>query len=228
MQAIADRQQPQTGAPLDRAPDAPRQQQREKALREQQASRPDVHLQAPAAVAEDRIPAGETPCFPVREIRLEGDDAASFAWALKAADPKGDRASGQCLGTHGTNVVMKRVQNAIIARGYVTTRVLARPQDLRSGVLTLTVVPGRIRAIRTVHAARLLTRATCPPKLSDLAGNLLLIEHLFQTCVRSVAANLWTSTGSPRYKSYRRSIEHPFDRRECRGRLQAERGAVQA
>jgi hemolysin activation/secretion protein len=40
------------------------------------------------------------------------------------------------------------MQNAVIARGYVTTRILAEPQDLKSGVLTLTVIPGRIRAIR--------------------------------------------------------------------------------
>ena len=168
-----------------------RQQQREKALREQQASRPDVHLQAPAAVAEDRIPAGETPCFPVREIRLEGDDAASFAWALKAADPKGDRASGQCLGTHGTNVVMKRVQNAIIARGYVTTRVLARPQDLRSGVLTLTVVPGRIRAIRFapgVDGRATSWRDALPARPGDLL-NLRDIEQALENFKRVPTAD---------------------------------------
>ncbi|KAG1288774.1 hypothetical protein G6F64_014079 [Rhizopus arrhizus] len=45
-------------------------------------------------------------------------------------------------------MVMKRVQNAIIERGYVTTRILAAPQDLKTGVLTLTVVPGRVNAIR--------------------------------------------------------------------------------
>jgi len=40
------------------------------------------------------------------------------------------------------------VQNAIIARGFVTTRILAAPQDLKTGTLTLTVVPGRIHAVR--------------------------------------------------------------------------------
>jgi hemolysin activation/secretion protein len=40
------------------------------------------------------------------------------------------------------------VQNAIIERGYVTTRILAAPQDLKTGVLMLTVVPGRVNAIR--------------------------------------------------------------------------------
>jgi len=40
------------------------------------------------------------------------------------------------------------VQNALVERGYVTSRVLAAPQDLRSGELRLKLMPGRIRAIR--------------------------------------------------------------------------------
>jgi hemolysin activation/secretion protein len=45
------------------------------------------------------------------------------------------------------------VQNALIGRGYVTARVLAAPQDLLTGTLHLTLVPGRIRAIRFDGAA---------------------------------------------------------------------------
>jgi hypothetical protein len=41
---------------------------------------------------------------------------------------------------------MNRVQNAIIARGYVTTRVLAAPQDLKAGLLQFTVIPGHVGA----------------------------------------------------------------------------------
>jgi hemolysin activation/secretion protein len=48
----------------------------------------------------------------------------------------------------GINAVMKRVQNAIIARGYVTTRVLAAPQDLKAGLLQFTIIPGHVSAIR--------------------------------------------------------------------------------
>jgi len=46
-------------------------------------------------------------------------------------------------------VVLARAQQAAIARGYATTRVVAAPQDLSSGTLTLPLVPGRIAAIRT-------------------------------------------------------------------------------
>ena len=125
-----------------------RQQERERILREQQEAQPDVRLQAAPEESVGRLPADETPCFVINRITLDGEDADHFRWALKAADPKNDPATGRCLGTAGVDIVMKRVQNAIIARGYVTTRILAAPQDLKGGTLALTVVPGRIHAIR--------------------------------------------------------------------------------
>ncbi|HAV71947.1 MAG TPA: hypothetical protein DCX91_08585, partial [Stenotrophomonas sp.] len=125
-----------------------RQQERERALREQQETTPDVRLQATPEEAVGRLPADESPCFPIQRIVLEGDLADRFSWSLRAADPGDDPATGRCLGTGGVDIVIKRMQNAIIARGYVTTRILAAPQDLKTGTLTLTVVPGRINAVR--------------------------------------------------------------------------------
>lgn len=136
----------QTSDPAER--ELSRQRERERALREQQETRPDVRLDQRTDSVAERLPADESPCFPIRELRLEGEQASHFRWALKAADGDSDGWAGRCLGVQGVNVLMKRVQNAIIARGYVTTRVLAPPQDLRSGILALTVVPGRVSALR--------------------------------------------------------------------------------
>ena len=122
-----------------------RKQERERALREQQESRPDVRLESSQGEQGERLPTQEQPCVRIDRIVLGGEGAKGFQWALAAADPREDPASGRCLGTEGINVVMKRVQNAIIARGYVTTRVLSAPQDLNTGTLTLSVVPGRFR-----------------------------------------------------------------------------------
>ncbi|RMV65134.1 ShlB/FhaC/HecB family hemolysin secretion/activation protein [Pseudomonas coronafaciens] len=126
-----------------------RQQERERALRDQLESRPDVRLQAPTLdEGGSRLPAKEAPCFAINDIRLIGEASEQFQWALKAANPKDDPAVGRCLGGAGINMTMKRMQNAIIEAGYVTTRVLAEAQDLNSGILVLTIVPGRIREIR--------------------------------------------------------------------------------
>lgn len=126
-----------------------RQRERERVLQDQLESRPDIRLQAPS-VQEDatRLPAKESPCFAINDIRLIGEESDKFQWALKAANPEEDPATGRCLGGGGINMTMKRLQNAIIEKGFVTTRILAEAQDLTSGILVLTVVPGRIREIR--------------------------------------------------------------------------------
>lgn len=94
--------------------------------------------------AEDTAP--DLPCFPIRNIVLKGDGAERFRFALPALPEDG--AEPRCLGARGISNVLQGVQNAIVARGYVTTRVLAEPQDLKTGTLALTIIPGRIRAVR--------------------------------------------------------------------------------
>ncbi|MCY1162828.1 Filamentous hemagglutinin transporter protein FhaC [compost metagenome] len=149
---------PQTSAEQEQR----RAQERDRLLREQQEKTPDVRLleapKSPEAEAA-KLPVAESPCFKVNALKLRivaGDKAAAeaqaspFAWALDAAagPDYGDSPVGRCVGAESVGIVIKRVQNAVIARGYVTTRVLAEPQDLTTGVLVLTVIPGRIRALR--------------------------------------------------------------------------------
>ncbi len=155
-----------------------RQQERERVLREQQETTPDVRLRPAQAPPPDLLPPNETPCFPIERIRLDGEDAHRFLWSLKAADPRNDPATGRCLGTDGINVVMARVQNAIVARGFVTTRILASPQDLKTGTLTLTVVPGRIRHIRFAPGTS--PKATAWNAVPAKRGDLLNLRDIEQ------------------------------------------------
>ena len=138
-----------------------RQQEQERALRERQEVRPDVHVDPvdkaiPASAKLDAKPLShdETPCFPIKEIQLMGEEAEHFQWAisqanlLNGAGSQSDPAIGHCLGTAGIDIVMTRIQRAIIDRGFVTTRVMVAKQNLTSGTLTLTLIPGRIHTIR--------------------------------------------------------------------------------
>lgn len=125
------------------------QQQRERAQREQLEPSPDVRLEAPQDSAGTlRLPRNETPCFKIDRVVLTGEQSEDFQWALRAANPSDDPVLGQCIGSAGINLTMKRIQNAIIAKGFITTRVLAQAQDLNQGTLSLVLVPGRIKHIR--------------------------------------------------------------------------------
>lgn len=195
------------GAPLvaisQQTPTAPqpfveqqRQQERERALREQNERTVDQRLQAapPAPVA--RIPESEAPCFRIDRVLLVGEQSEAFQWAVAdLSGPEGnDSPLGRCLGTAGVNVVLARAQQAAIARGFVTTRVLAAPQDLSAGTLTLSLVPGRIATIRvtpdsssTLFGSSALLATAIPARVGDLL-NLRDIEQGLENLKRAPTA----------------------------------------
>ncbi|MFX6027920.1 POTRA domain-containing protein, partial [Acinetobacter baumannii] len=78
----------------------------------------------------------------------------------------------------GVNLVLARVESAIVARGYTTTRVLARPQDLSTGRLVLSVVPGRVRHIRFAPDAD--ARGTAFNALPISPGDILNLRDIEQ------------------------------------------------
>jgi len=167
-----------------------RQREREDALRAQQERSVDSRLEAQPPAQTHRLPGNEAPCFRIDRLALAGPQAEDFQWALgSAAGPQGDDTPiGRCLGGEGVNLVLGRVQQAIIARGYVTTRVLAGAQDLTGGVLTLTLVPGRIAAIRFDDAtAATSLRTAIPARPGDLL-NLRDIEQGLENLKRAPTA----------------------------------------
>ena len=173
-----------------------RQQERERALREQNERTVDQRLQSAPPVPVARIPETEAPCFRIERVQLVGDEAEAFQWAVSdLSGPDGnDSPLSRCLGTAGVNVVLARAQQAAIARGFVTTRVLAAPQDLSTGTLTLSLVPGRIAAIRltpdsspTLLGSGALLGSAIPARPGDLL-NLRDIEQGLENLKRAPTA----------------------------------------
>ncbi|RAN42722.1 membrane protein [Herbaspirillum rubrisubalbicans] len=152
-----------------------RQQERERALRQQQERSSDVRLPAQLGAPTEAVPNQESPCFPVHRLVLVGAGSGDFDWLLhtSGADP-----GGRCLGVQGINALMSRLQNALVARGYVTTRILVAPQDIASGELRLTVVPGKIRTIRFADNAN--PRGTRWNALPASPGDVLNLRDIEQ------------------------------------------------
>jgi hemolysin activation/secretion protein len=145
--------QPLPPTAADIAQQQRRQIEREQQERQRLEAQPDVRIPRMASAGPSIIPVGESPCFRVERIELVGPDAKRFGWITDslAGTAKTDSPlfsiSGKCLGAQGVGIVLKRAQDALIARGFVTSRVLAEPQDLSSGSLRLTLVGGRIRRV---------------------------------------------------------------------------------
>ena len=112
-----------------------RQQERERVQRQQQEARPDVRLSRSITSSIDTqegkdneiLPLDETPCFNIRSISLTGEASERFQWLLNHVDHTAngtdDIVIGHCLGTHGINVVLNRLQIALTQQGWVTTRI---------------------------------------------------------------------------------------------------------
>lgn len=185
--------QVQTDALRDAA-EQRRIQERDAQLRDQQDKANDVRLSAPTAPSQ-RLPESEAPCFPIRQLELRGEGAGQFGWVLDSLSgpQKTDSPLRKCIGTQGIGILLKRAQDAIVAKGFVTTRVLTQPQDLSGGSLVLTVVPGRIRNIQfqappgTEIPSTSLTTAV-PAKSGDIL-NLRDIEQALENFKRVPTAD---------------------------------------
>lgn len=168
--------------PLAREPfiEGLRLQERERALRDRNEGPVDDFLPRETPRKAERLPSGEAPCFRIDTLRLEGERAEDFQWLLSsAAGPDDDDSPlGHCLGTEGLDILLSRLQQALIARGWATTRVLAGPQDLSGGVLSLTLVPGRIAAIRLADGSS--AHATLRNAIPARPGDLLNLRDIEQ------------------------------------------------
>lgn len=144
-------QTPPTAA--DIAQEQRRQQERDQAERQRLERSADVRTPAAPPAVADLLPKGELPCFTLNELAVVGPDAARFSWLLDSLPgvDGADSPAGKCVGAQGISLLVKRAQDALVAKGFVTSRVLVEPQNLTSGKLQLTVVAGRIRAIRLVE-----------------------------------------------------------------------------
>ena len=143
----------------------------------------DVRLpNAPPAIGGLRFPDKEEPCFLIHELKVESGDAPRHDWSWLRAEldqpPGAEPALGRCLGAEGIGVVLARLQQAIVSRGWITTRVMAPPQDLNRGELRVRVHEGVVSQIR--FADRHGDRGSLFNTLPVRAGDVLNLRDLEQ------------------------------------------------
>ena len=136
------------------------QEQRSEALKQQQLVNPNVTIDtnvfkpAPSASitpsASQSADQASLPCFDINHIYLTGELSERFSFALTPYTIGKSSLLGSCLSVNDINRLVTNVQNRIIEEGYVTTRVLVQNQNLKSGNLFLTLIPGRIDQITAV------------------------------------------------------------------------------
>ncbi|WP_175881506.1 ShlB/FhaC/HecB family hemolysin secretion/activation protein [Burkholderia sp. BCC0044] len=133
-------------------------QQEEARERERTVTAPGVRSSVTASAGYPALPS-ETPCFRIDRFALDVPDAlpASLKSQGASALPMDrfafarewlEHYTGQCVGKLGLDILVKGLSQAILARGYVTTRVLLPEQDLSTGILKFSLIPGVVRHVR--------------------------------------------------------------------------------
>ncbi|VTU06550.1 hemolysin activation/secretion protein [Actinobacillus porcinus] len=129
-----------------------RQQQQNAQRAAQLQSKPDVRLEV-AQDSKEKLPSDEKPCFDIYKISLLDYSAdnqyhpSQFQLELTKTARSLDLRLPRCIGAKGINALVSQVQNRIVEKGYVTTRVIVPEQNLNQGELVLMVIPGKIKNI---------------------------------------------------------------------------------
>ncbi|MFD1561739.1 ShlB/FhaC/HecB family hemolysin secretion/activation protein [Paraburkholderia silviterrae] len=163
------------------------QQRRDAQQREAAVSAPAVRSDLPKIEAYPELP-HESPCFRIEHFALTVPETLPATTRTQGAsalpqDPFAfarewlEHYAGQCVGKEGIDVLTKGLQQAILARGYVTTRALLQPQDLTTGTLAFALVPGIVRNIGFADPSMWGTWKTAFPARG---GDLLNVRDLDQ------------------------------------------------
>lgn len=173
------------------------QEQRTEALQQQQIVNPKVTIDttnfkvatsAPIASSTDMSDTSSDPCFDINNIYLVGELSEKFGFALTPFTHGKSALLGSCLSVTDINQLVTNVQNRIVEKGYVTTRVLVENQNLKSGNLFLTLIPGRIdqiipidiRASRPIYTDNSGNPANFTPAMPMQSGDLLNVRDIEQ------------------------------------------------
>lgn len=170
-----------------------RQDERTQIQRQREEKAVDIRS-AVSSPDTTRIPVGESPCFLIEQVELRNSapDAphlVDIASAALSGPQKNDSPLRKCLGAQGIALLIQRVQDSLVERGFVTTRVLAQEQDLSKGTLTLTILPGYVHGIRFKaddqgsDQAKAHIKNTVPIRVGDIL-NLRDIEQALENLKR--------------------------------------------
>lgn len=175
------------------------QEQNAKQLQQQLQQSP-AQIQMPNVEAVPNLPAGADveslpdvePTFRIEHIEFTGDTVLSQRQLDQVTQPF----IGKKLGRNRIGLLLRRLTEAFIAHGDITTRAYLGQQNLSSGVLTIHIVPGRIEGYalnKTVlrplppgwklfdtHGGGLLTDAGTAWAFPDAPGDVLNLQDLEQ------------------------------------------------
>lgn len=148
------------------------QNQQQQRLQQDQQQR-DALTQSHQVVLPQSKPAQvDGPCFDIRQIILQQATLITPAHQAKLVAPY----INQCLTLERINQLVRAISDWYVQRGYITSRAFLTEQNLSRGVLTITVLEGRLEEIRLQGAPSHQLKMAFP----GLAGRILNLRDIEQ------------------------------------------------
>lgn len=119
-------------------------QQRQQALEQEQLINPNVRIDTSEfqvtpstsiVKKTNELENDNEHCFDIKNIYLTGNHVEEFYFALQHFITGKESVLGSCMNVSNINSLATAIQNRIIDKGYVTTRVTLQNQNLKSGNL---------------------------------------------------------------------------------------------
>lgn len=172
-------------------------QDQEEVLKKKLIPNPVIHLQADKEdkKVNTQTPADKEtlPCFNIRKVSFnalpEGESLSQFKGVLTPFVRQSK--DGHCMNINDINKLTSQVQNRLIDKGFVTTRVMVSDQELTKGELVLTIVVGRVgdiladtskSTLPVYYKTQTSSQTTLPVNFSNALplkkGDVLNIRHL--------------------------------------------------
>lgn len=133
---------------------------------EQQSKQQEESAEAQQSEAES-LPGSKSKCFPIQRIKVSAAGEAVphlQRWVTRQVQSW----QGLCLSLVDLKTLQKELNNGLIARGYITSRVLLPEQQIADGELTLQLVAGRVEAVESQSFASKLIEAALPSRRQQL------------------------------------------------------------
>ena len=120
------------------------QNQQQQRLQQDQQQR-DALTQAHQVELQQSVPVpAHGPCFDIRQITLQQATLITPDKQTKLVAPY----INQCLSLARINQLVREISEWYVQRGYITSRAFLTEQNLSHGILTITVLEGRLEEIR--------------------------------------------------------------------------------
>lgn len=156
-----------------------RVQQHQQALENRLTERQFTTFDTPPPILP-RLVENESPCFPIHQISLRGNDHHSFAFLIPTLKRQIHFRQGMCLGQENLRLMLQTAQNLLIEKGFITSRIALEDQDLSAGELTFTLYAGYLGDIKFREKQHTLTHLGKVSSFPITSGKILNLHDIEQ------------------------------------------------